>query len=211
MNKLQKAQIIYQELTRLFPHAKIMLRYSSTWELLVAVILSAQCTDKMVNRVTKKLFQKYSTLDNYVNADLKTFEKDIYSTGFFHNKAKNILTTAKMIKEKFHGTVPKTMKELLTFRGVARKTANVVLGNAYGVVEGIAVDTHVKRLSKLYGLTKNSNPVKIEKDLMKLFPKNQWLEITYKLIEYGRSYCPAKKHDHDHCPLVILLQKEKLL
>ena len=131
-----------------YPHAKIVLRYGNPWELLVAVILSAQCTDVVVNKVTEKLFAKYRSLDDYARVDVQEFEQDIRSTGFYHNKAKNILTAAKLVKEKFHGSVPKTMEEILTIPGVARKTANVVLGNAYGVVEGIAVDTHVLRLSQ---------------------------------------------------------------
>lgn len=206
MLTLQKrVGIILKELKRLFPHAKIFLNYSNNWELLVAVILSAQCTDKMVNKVTKKLFKKYKTLNDYVKVSQVEFEKDIYSTGFYHNKAKNILETAKMVKKLFHGTVPNTMNELLTLKGVARKTANVVLGNAFGIVEGIAVDTHVIRLTKLWKLTRHADPVKIEQDLMKALPKEEWFEFTYRTIEYGRAYCIAKKHNHDACPLTKLL------
>ncbi len=168
---------------------------------MVAVILSAQCTDKKVNEVTEKLFKKYKKLDDYVNADIKEFEQDIRPTGFYRNKAKNILASAKIVKEKFKGKVPKTMQEILTLPGVARKTANVVLGNAYGVVEGIAVDTHVKRLSKLLGLTNETNPDKIERDLMQILPKNEWFGFTYRLIDYGRKYCPARQHNHSKCPL----------
>ncbi len=189
----------------MFPHAKIVLTYNNHWELLVAVILSAQCTDKIVNRVTEKLFHKYKTLDDYVSADLKEFEQDIHSTGFYHNKAKHILASANIIKDRFHGKVPNTMDELLTLKGVARKTANVVLGNAFGIVEGIAVDTHVRRLTKLWGLTKHDDPVKIEKDLMRLLPKKEWFDFTYRTIEYGRAYCIAKKHDHKLCPMTRLL------
>lgn len=201
----RKAKLIIQKLKELFPDAKIVLKYSNSWELLVAVMLSAQCTDKMVNKVTEKLFKKYKKLEDYVNANPKEFEKDIRSTGFFRNKTNNIMTTAKMIKEKFHGKVPNSMRDLLSLRGVARKTANVVLGNAFGIVEGIAVDTHVKRLSKLYGLTDNNDPDKIEKDLMKIVPKKNWFEFTYLMIEYGRKYCPDRKHDHKNCPLVNAL------
>lgn len=139
---------ILAQLKREYPGATIVLTYGNPWELLVAVILSAQCTDVMVNKVTEKLFAKYPTLDDYVSADPNEFEQDIKSTGFYHNKANNIRAAARLIKEKFGGKVPKTMEELLTVPGVARKTANVVLGNAYGVVEGIAVDTHVLRLSQ---------------------------------------------------------------
>ncbi|OGK62001.1 endonuclease III [Candidatus Roizmanbacteria bacterium RIFOXYB2_FULL_38_10] len=201
----KKVTIVLGELKKLFPHAKIVLTYNNHWELLVAVILSAQCTDKIVNRVTEKLFHKYKTLDDYVSADLKEFEQDIHSTGFYHNKAKHILASANIIKDRFHGKVPNTMDELLTLKGVARKTANVVLGNAFGIVEGIAVDTHVRRLTKLWGLTKHDDPVKIEKDLMRLLPKKEWFDFTYRTIEYGRAYCIAKKHDHKLCPMTRLL------
>ena len=200
----KKATKIVKKLKELFPKATIALQYENNWELLVAVELSAQCTDKKVNEVTAKLFKKYRTLGDYVHADPKEFEQDIKSTGFYHNKTKNILAAAKMIKERFNGKVPKTMKELLEVPGVARKTANVVLGMAYGVVEGIAVDTHVIRLSRLLGLTDQKDPVKIERDLMEILPKEEWLEFTYRLIDYGRAYCPAKAHDHARCPLTAI-------
>lgn len=200
--KKKLAEKIIKTLKKLFPDAKIVLKYSNNWELLVAVILSAQCTDKMVNKVTEKLFRKHKTLNDYVDADAKEFERDIKSCGFYKNKTKNILTTAKMIKKKFKGKVPNTMKDLLTLRGVARKTANVVLGNAFGIYEGIAVDTHVRRLSKLYSLTNHDNPDKIEQDLMKIIPQKDWFKFTYLMIEYGRKYCPARQHDHKNCPLV---------
>jgi len=205
MTKTERVEIILRELRELFPKATIMLRYSSPWELLVAVMLSAQCTDKQVNIVTAHLFKKYKTLDDYMNASLKEFENDIFSTGFYHSKAKHILATAKIIGEKYGGKVPRKMSEMVLLPGVGRKTANVVLGNAYGVIEGIAVDTHVIRLSRLLGLTKNTDPVKIEKDLMKLIPKDEWLSVTYLLIEYGRKYCIAKKHDHENCPMMKIL------
>jgi len=204
-DKEKQARIIVKELKKLFPHPKIFLKYSNNWELLVAVILSAQCTDIMVNKVTEKLFKKYKTFNDYTKADIKEFEQDVRSTGFYHNKAKNILATAKLIKEKFKGKVPNTMDNLLSLHGVARKTANVVLGNAFGIVEGIAVDTHVRRLSKLYRLTTYDDPEKIEQDLMKILPKKDWFKFTYLMIEYGRKYCPAKKHDHENCPLVKIL------
>ena len=192
--KRKRAAKVVAVLRKLFPSAKIVLNYSSNWELLVAVILSAQCTDKKVNEVTEKLFGKYKTLADYVKADPKEFEQDIRPTGFFRNKTKNILAAAKMVQEKFGGTIPKTMEAMLQLPGVARKTANVVLGNAYSVVEGIAVDTHVIRLSQKFGLTSHSNPVKIEQDLMKLLPKKDWVFFTYGMIEYGRNVCPARAH-----------------
>ena len=143
-----------------YPDAKIVLRYSNPWELLVAVILSAQCTDKKVNEVTPALFKKYPTLDHYVSADPREFETMIRQTGFYHAKAKAILASAKMVKERFGGVVPKTMEEILTLYGVARKSANVILGNAYSIVDGIAVDTHVRRLATRMGLTRHHGPIK---------------------------------------------------
>lgn len=205
-----RVKIILDELKRLFPKAHIALNYSSNWELLVAVQLSAQCTDKRVNMVTPVLFKKYPRLEDYCAADPAEFEKDIHSTGFFRNKTKNILAAAKMVKEKFGGEVPRTMAEILTVPGVARKTANVVLGNAYGVVEGIAVDTHVMRLAQKLGLTKHKNPVKIERDLMAVIPKKEWFAFTYRLIDYGRAYCVARPHDHAKCPLALALNKALL-
>lgn len=202
--KKQAAKIV-AALKKLFPRANIALRFSNNWELLVAVILSAQCTDKKVNEVTARLFKKYRTLDNYARARPREFEKNIYSTGFYRAKTKNILAAAKMVKEKFGGKIPKTTEEILTIPGVARKTANVVLGNAYGVVDGIAVDTHVRRLSKLLGLTNHTDPVKIERDLMAILPKKEWFKFTYRLIEYGRKYCIARRHEHEKCPLTKIL------
>jgi endonuclease-3 len=196
-----KAAKIIRILKKLFPKAKIVLNYGNPWELLVAVVLSAQCTDKKVNEVTEKLFKKYRTLEDYVRAKPAEFEKDIKSTGFYRAKAKNILAAAKVVKEKFGGKVPRTMAEMLTIPGIGRKSANVILGNAYGVVEGIAVDTHVRRLARLLGLTKEKDPEKIERDLMQIVPKKDWFKITYLLIDYGRKYCPARPHKHELCPL----------
>jgi len=190
----KRAGKIVKKLRELFPRAAIVLKYDNTWELLVAVILSAQCTDKQVNIVTEKLFKKYKKMEDYVSSDLEEFEQDIKSTGFYHNKAKNIVAAAKIVKEQFNGEVPATMEELLTLPGVARKTANVVLGNAFDIVEGIAVDTHVKRLSQKLGLTDYNDPVKIEQDLMELLPKKDWFFLTYGLIEYGRHICSSRKH-----------------
>jgi endonuclease III len=198
IDKKKRAQKILQALKKLFPKPKMALRYSNNWELLVSVILSAQCTDKKVNEVTKLLFKKYTTFDAYLKAKVREFEKDIKSTGFYRSKAKNILTSAKMIKEKHNGRVPKSMDELLALPGVARKTANIVLGNAFGIVEGVAVDTHVKRLSHRFGLTRETSPEKIELDLMHLFPKKEWFTLTYRLIEYGRVYCSARSCPPDH-------------
>lgn len=208
----QRAQQIIRVLKTLIPDAKIALNYSNNWELLVAVILSAQCTDKKVNEVTAKLFEKYRTLDDYVRASasrrtIHEFEQDIKSTGFYRTKARNILAAAKIVKEKFGGKIPRTMSEILTLPGVARKTANVVLGNAYGVVEGIAVDTHVRRLTRQWGLTSHTDTEKIERDLMQLIPHKEWSNFTYRAIEYGRRYCPARPHHHNLCPLTKVLPK----
>lgn len=197
----KRGEEVVKILKKLFPKVEMTLNYSNNWELLVAVILSAQCTDKKVNEVTKKLFKKYKKLDDYVEANLKEFEKDIHSTGFYHSKAKNILASAKIIKEKYGGEVPRTMTEMLVLAGVGRKTANVVLGAAYGIVDGIAVDTHVIRLSKLFGLTTAKTPVKIEQELMEVLPRSEWGSFTHRMIAYGRKYCPAHKHDNKNCPI----------
>jgi endonuclease-3 len=201
MQKKEKAARIVNGLKKLFPNAKMALNYGNKWELLVAVQLSAQCTDKKVNEITPALFKKYPTFVDYVKAEPKEFEKFIYQSGFYKNKTKNILAAAKMVQEKFGGKIPKTMEEMLIIPGVARKTANVVLGNAYGIAEGIAVDTHVKRLARRWGLTKEITPEKIEKDLMKLLPKEEWKDFTYRVIEYGRKYCTARTKDHSRCPM----------
>ena len=199
--KKQRARKILAALKKLFPRARIVLTYKDPWELLVAVVLSTQCTDKKVNEVTEKLFKKYRRLADYARARTKEFEHDIRPTGFYRAKTKNILAAAKVVKEKFKGRIPRTMDEILTIPGVGRKSANVILGNAYGVVEGIAVDTHVRRLSRQLGLTHHTDPEKIERDLMQLIPKKDWFSATYLLIDFGRSYCPARPHDHAVHPL----------
>ena len=196
-----RARRIFFILKKTYPDAAIILQFHNPWELLVAVILSAQCTDKKVNEVTERLFKKYRTLEDYIHADAREFEDAIHSTGFYRAKAKSILTTARLIKEKFRGAVPRTMEDILTLRGVARKTANVVLGNAYGVVQGIAVDTHVRRLSQRLRLTRHHDPEKIEHDLMALVPKKDWFASTYTLIDHGRAVCTAKDPRCDLCPL----------
>ncbi len=201
MDTKQHVKKTIARLKKTYPAARIALTYSNSWELLVAVILSAQCTDKKVNEVTAALFKKYRTLDDYVRADLNTFEKMIRPTGFYHAKARHILATAQLVKEKFNGKVPRQMENLLTLKGVARKTANVVLGNAYGVVRGIAVDTHVRRLSQRLGWSASDDPERIEKDLMTLVPKKDWFKITYLLIDHGRALCTAKDPRCDLCPL----------
>jgi len=201
----KRAQKIFGKLRKIFPHPKIALTFSNSWELLVAVQLSAQCTDKKVNEVTPALFKKYRKLESYVKARPHDFEKAIHQCGFYRAKTRNILAAAKVVKEKFHGTLPKTMAEMITIPGIGRKSANVILGNAYGVVEGIAVDTHVMRLSRVLGLSKEKTPEKIERDLMAILPKKDWFNATYMLIDYGRKYCVARPHKHELCPLTKVL------
>lgn len=198
---------IQDALKGLFPEVGIALNYSNTWELLVAVVLSAQCTDVRVNQVTEELFKKYKTLDDYARVSQEVFEQDIRPTGFFRNKAKNIIAAASMVQGDFGGKVPNTMDELITIPGVARKTANVVLGNAFGVAEGIAVDTHVKRYAQKLNLSNYKDPIRIERDLMELVPKEDWNTITYRFIEYGRQICPARKHDCGEHPLTLIYPK----
>ena len=190
--KAQAAEVI-KRLEKVYPYAQIALGYTNPLELLVATILSAQATDVGVNKVTPSLFKKYRTVADYAAADPAQFEQDIHSTGFFRNKTRNIMGAATMIMEKFNGQVPRTMEELITLPGVARKTANIVLFNAYGVTDGIAVDTHVGRLSQRMGLSANKDPEKIEQDLMKQVPKEKWGRFSYLLIEHGRAVCAARK------------------
>ncbi|MBI4128034.1 MAG: endonuclease III [Parcubacteria group bacterium] len=202
--KHTRALKILRLLKKRYPHAKIILNYSNHHELLFAVMLSAQCTDKVVNEVTKMLFKKYRALKEYANANLKELERDVKRTGFYRAKARHIKESAEMLLARFGGNVPDTMDELLELPGVARKTANVVLGNAFKRVQGIAVDTHVRRLSERFGLTKEEDPVKIEQDLMKLLPKRDWFKTTYLLIDHGRALCTARNRKCSECPLTDL-------
>lgn len=181
-------------LRKLYPEATIALHYSNGWELMVAVQLSAQCTDERVNKVTDKLFKKYKTIRDYVDTVQTEMEKDVFQCGFYRNKAKNIIGAAKMIENHFGGTIPNTMEELLTIPGVARKTANVVLSNLYGISEGIAVDTHVRRFAIKFDLSDYKDPVRIERDLMDIMPKKEWWGFNHRLVHYGRDYCKANKH-----------------
>ncbi|MFO0703132.1 MAG: endonuclease III [Patescibacteria group bacterium] len=194
-------ECILRTLKNLYPTAKTALDYAKPHELLFAVILSAQTTDKQVNKVTKALFQKYKNLEDFAMVDISVFEKDISSIGLYKSKAKSIVNAAKAIVENHKGIVPKSMSELVALPGVGRKTANVVLGELYGIYEGIAVDTHVKRLAQKYGLSIYSDPIKIEKDLMKIIPQKEWREFTLRMIQYGRDYCPANCKNCPNCPL----------
>jgi endonuclease-3 len=196
-----RALKIIELLEKEHPDAKVALHYKNPLELLVATILSAQATDEQINVITPKLFQKYKTAEDYANAELTELEQDIKSSGFYHNKAKNLKNSAKLLVEKYNSQVPKTMEELVELPGVARKTANIVLFNAYGVTAGVAVDTHVRRLAQRLGLTENSDQNKIEKDLMNIVPKDKWMRITDLLIFHGRRVCDARKPRCDVCVL----------
>jgi len=192
---------IIRRLKKAYPDAHCALNHSNAFELLVATILSAQCTDARVNIVTADLFRKYRKPQDYLEVSPRMLEKDIHSTGFFRNKAKNIQSAcARMISE-YNGQVPRTMDELLTLGGVARKTANVVLGNAYGIGSGVVVDTHVGRLSQRLGLTTATDAVKIENDLQQLVPKKDWILFPHLMISHGREICIARKPRCSICPL----------
>ncbi|MEN6430875.1 MAG: endonuclease III [Coriobacteriales bacterium] len=189
----ERAAEILRRLEEAYPHAHIMLTYNTPFQLLIAVMLSAQTTDVSVNKVTPELFSRYPTPEALAQADLADVERIIRPTGFFHNKAKNIRAAAQMIVSEFGGQVPSTMEDLTRLPGVARKTANIVLSNAFGVVDGIAVDTHVFRLAHRLGLSSEKDPNKVERDLMALFPREKWGTLTYKLIDHGRAVCEAKR------------------
>ncbi len=198
-----------KELKRIYPKIKIALKFSNNWELLVATILSAQTTDKKVNEITFKLFQKYRNIDDYSKAKISEMEKDIYGVNFHKNKAKAIVENAITIKQKFNSKVPKTMEELLALKHIARKSANIVLSMGFDINEGLAIDTHMIRLLNLYGFVNEKDPVKIEKEMLKIVPEKERREFQLRMVQYGRDYCPAKKHDHDNCPLAGVLNKNK--
>jgi endonuclease-3 len=207
----KRFEVINEVLHKLYPEIKPALNYKNAWELLVATILSAQTKDETVNKVTEKLFKLYPKPEDFVKAGVKKIAEVIKGVNYYRNKAKFLVENAKIILKQFNGKVPNSMEDMLKLKGVARKTANIVLANAYNVYEGIAVDTHVKRLSKVLGLTNETKPEKIEKDLMEIVPKNEWGDFPLRLIQYGRDFCPAKKHDHKNCPLTLALKKKKLL
>jgi endonuclease-3 len=198
--KARVAQILTR-LDRMYPNATCALHHSNPWELLVATILSAQCTDKRVNAVTPGLFAKYPTPLDFASVRQEVLADDIRSTGFFNNKAKSVIGAAKKIVNDFGGKVPQTMEELLTVPGAARKTANVVLGTAYGIASGIVVDTHVQRISNRLDLTKNSDPVKIEQDLIQIIPKEKWILFSHQVILHGRALCVARNPKCAECEL----------
>jgi len=205
MKKSDRVEHIIKELDRLYPAAGCSLVYENPLQLLIATQLSAQCTDARVNIVTKDLFKKYRTVQDFANADIKELEQDIRSTGFYRNKAKNIIECCKKIISDFDGEVPNTMDKLLTLPGVGRKTANLVLGDIFNI-PGVVVDTHAKRLSNRLGLTKEQDPVKIEFDLMKIIPKEIWSRFSHQLVLHGRAVCKARKPDCGTCTLMAYCQ-----
>ena len=200
----EQVDAIIAELRRLYPNAACTLNFSNPLELLIATQLSAQCTDERVNIVTADLFKKYRSVEDYAVVSQEELEKDIKSTGFYRNKAKNIRGAAQRMITTYGGQVPRTMEEILTLPGVARKTANVVLGNAYGIVVGFVVDTHIGRLARRFGWTTSKDPVKVEQDLMRLIPQKDWLDLSHMLIYHGRATCPSRKPNCAHCALSTL-------
>ena len=196
----------------MYPDATCALTHKDAWQLLVATILSAQCTDKRVNEVTPGLFAKYPAIDDFAHASQDELANDIRSTGFFNNKAKSLIGAAKKITGNYGGQVPRTMDELLTVPGAARKTANVVLGTAFGIASGVVVDTHVQRVSQRLDFTRNSDPVKIEKDLMKIIPESKWILFSHQIIYHGRQLCLARKPKCAECALdPLCYAKDKTL
>ena len=197
----EKAKEVIKRLKKTYPDAKIALKFKNPLQLLIATILSAQCTDERVNEVTKELFRKYKTAEDFAKADLNELAEDIKSTGFYKQKAQYIKEACKIIVEKHKGEVPKTIEELMDLPGVARKTANIVLANAYGIVEGIPVDTHVRRLSQRIGLATSKQPEKIEKELMEVVSKKDWFIFPYLMQAHGRKVCIARKPKCEECIL----------
>ncbi|OIO06053.1 MAG: endonuclease III [Desulfovibrionaceae bacterium CG1_02_65_16] len=203
-----RAQAVFAILAARYPEPAPMLDYADAWGLLTATVLAAQCTDARVNQVTPELFRRWPAIADLANADVTEIEEVVRSTGFFHNKAKNLKAAATRVMETYGGAVPRTMAELTTLPGVARKTANIVLGSAFGINEGIAVDTHVTRLSFRLGLTQSRDPKIIERDLMPLFERDQWMDINHFLVFFGREVCDARKPKCAACPLAALCPRE---
>ena len=200
----EQVRAITAELRRLYPDARTSLNFTNPLELLIATQLSAQCTDERVNIVTADLFKKYRSVEDYATVSQEELEQDIRSTGFYRNKAKNIRAASQLIITNYGGEVPRTMEDLLTLPGVARKTANVVLGNAFGIIVGFVVDTHIGRLARRFGWTTNDDPVKVEQDLMKLIPQQDWLDLSHMMIYHGRAVCLARKPLCEKCTLAKL-------
>lgn len=205
--KIKVVRTIIRRLKKLYPNATTALRWSNPLELLVATILSAQCTDERVNKVTQTLFQKYRTAEDYANADLRKLQREIKPTGYYRQKAKTLKALGKVLVEQYGGEVPSSMDELLKLPGVARKTANVVLGTAFGIPSGIIVDTHMHRISRRLGLTEQKNPEKIELDLMRIVPRRHWIFFSHAMIWHGRLVCQARKPKCDECALNDICEK----
>jgi len=201
------ADTVVSMLHELYPHANCALVHGSAHELLFATIMSAQTTDVNVNRVTESLFKKYPTIEAFADADPDVFSEEIRSTGFFRNKTKSVLGAANMLMEEFDGVVPQTMEELIRLPGVARKTANVVLGTFFGIPSGFVVDTHIKRLAFRIGFTRETDPVKVEKDLMDAFSPEEWIFLGHAIILHGRAVCNARNPACDRCPLIGACQQ----
>lgn len=201
MTPEERARVIRRRLKKEYPDAECALHFRTPFELLIATILSAQCTDERVNVVTRELFQKYRSPSDYLAVEAEELERDIHSTGFFRNKTKNIRGACRLLVERYGGEVPRSMEELLELPGVARKTANVVLGTAYGITSGVVVDTHVLRLSGRLGLTEQTDPEKVERDLMALVPKKDWVMFSHRLVWHGRRVCVARKPRCEECVL----------
>ena len=197
----QRLEKILQALDQRYPNVTCALQHQDAWQLLVATILSAQCTDERVNKVTPGLFQKYPTIQDFAAVKPEVLAEDIRSTGFFNNKAKSVTGAARKILSDHGGKVPRTMEELLSVPGAARKTANVVLGTAYGIASGVVVDTHVARIANRLDLTKQTDPVKIEQDLIKVLPEDRWIHFAHQVIHFGREICIARKPKCQECPL----------
>ena len=207
-----RLQRILEELDKLFPAATCALLHENPWQLLVATILSAQCTDERVNKVTPGLFKKFPTIDDLASVPQEELAREIHSCGFFNNKARSIIGAAKRLKAEFGGNVPQTLDGLLSIPGAARKTANVVLGTAYGIASGVVVDTHVQRITQRLDLTKNADPVKIEQDLMKTIPQDRWILFSHQVVHFGRQICIARKPRCGSCPLdPLCYAKDKAL
>ena len=205
--RIERVRKMHRALKVLFPTHRIELHYSTPWELMVAVQLSAQCTDMRVNEVTKTLFKKYPTFTHYLKAKPVIFEQDIYACGFYRNKTKNILSAARMLAKVHAGVIPKTIAELIRIPGVARKTANVVLANLYGKSEGVAVDTHIRRFAIRFDLSDFKDPVRIERDLIEVVPQKDWWDFHHRLVLYGRYHCKALPHACEKHPLTKLYKK----
>jgi len=198
-DKKKRALKIIRLLKKHYPGARCTLDFKSTHQLMVATILSAQCTDERVNKVTPDLFKKYKSIKDFAKANLEELKRDIYSTGFHKNKARAIKTSAIQLLEMYDGHIPKTLVELVKLQGVGRKTGSVILGAGYGLAEGVVVDTHVGRISRLFHLTDNKDPVKVEKDLMQVVPGEDWIIYAHLLIDHGRAVCKARQPDCQNC------------